>query len=381
MITSSLPDMTAAAQRPSALPICTRPESAAPYKSDRRAESVRRLHNVRVTLTNCRTRGELRAGMVPAAGGCSDESICRGRMRGCAQCACPRSVPLPRRRRMCARCRCSSSYWTEGPARGLRRTTAAPGFRPPAPSPPTRRAISKPSPKQQARRRHDRARFRRRFGARRARARPRDPHARHDDDGRQDASTSAPPTEAASARRLLPQAYCESMCAFVLLAGVERRVPAEARVLVHQIWLGDRRDDPTAANYSAEDLVLVQRDIGRLAQYTVEMGGGIDLLEIALKIPPWEPMRLLSRDELRGMKIDHRRRCRRKRVRARPRRLRRRLANGVRAPINDRSWAIARQCASARRSTRTPSADGRGRGHRQLRIELQPAARPARTTS
>ena len=103
--------------------------------------------------------------------------------------------------------------------------------------------------------------------------------------------------------QLAPRAYCESMCAFVLLAGVERHVPAEARVMVHQIWLGDRRDDPTAANYSAEDLVLVQRDIGRLAQYTVEMGGAIDLLEIALKIPPWEPMRLLSRDELRNMKI------------------------------------------------------------------------------
>ena len=104
--------------------------------------------------------------------------------------------------------------------------------------------------------------------------------------------------------KLQPKAYCESMCAFVLLAGVERRVPAEARVMVHQIWLGDRRDDPTAANYSAEDLVVVQRDIGRLARYTVEMGGGVDLLEIALKIPPWEPMRMLSRDELRTMKVE-----------------------------------------------------------------------------
>jgi hypothetical protein len=103
--------------------------------------------------------------------------------------------------------------------------------------------------------------------------------------------------------RLSPHAYCESMCAFVLLAGIERHVPAEARVLVHQIWLGDRRDDPTAASYSAEDLVLVQRDIGRLARYTVEMGGSIGLLEIALRIPPWEPMRALTREELRGMKI------------------------------------------------------------------------------
>jgi hypothetical protein len=103
--------------------------------------------------------------------------------------------------------------------------------------------------------------------------------------------------------KLQPRAFCESMCAFVLLAGIERQVPAEARVMVHQIWLGDRRDDPTAANYSAEDLVVVQRDIGRLAQYTFEMGGSVDLLEIALKIPPWEPMRQLSREELRSMKM------------------------------------------------------------------------------
>src|SRR5471030_1795827 len=104
--------------------------------------------------------------------------------------------------------------------------------------------------------------------------------------------------------RYVPRADCESMCGFVLLGGVHRAVPPEARVMVHQIWLGDRRDDPTAANYTAEDLVLVQRDIGRLARYTVEMGGGVDLLEIALKIPPWEPMRMLSREELRTMKVE-----------------------------------------------------------------------------
>ncbi len=103
---------------------------------------------------------------------------------------------------------------------------------------------------------------------------------------------------------LSPRADCESMCAFVLLGGVKRFVPAEARVMVHQIWLGDRRDDPTAATYSAEDLVLVQRDIGRLAQYTAEMGGAIELLDLALRIPPWEPMRALSRDELRRIRLD-----------------------------------------------------------------------------
>jgi hypothetical protein len=102
----------------------------------------------------------------------------------------------------------------------------------------------------------------------------------------------------------LPRADCESMCTFVLLAGVKRHVPAEARVMVHQIWLGDRREDPTAASYSAEDLVLVQRDVGRLVRYTSDMGGPSELIELALRIPPWEPMRALSRDELHRMKLD-----------------------------------------------------------------------------
>jgi len=98
---------------------------------------------------------------------------------------------------------------------------------------------------------------------------------------------------------LSSNADCESMCAFVLLGGVHRSVPPNARVMVHQIWLGDRREDPTAANYSAEDLVLVQRDIGRLAQYTMEMGATVDLLDLALRIPPWEPMHALTRSELK----------------------------------------------------------------------------------
>lgn len=105
-------------------------------------------------------------------------------------------------------------------------------------------------------------------------------------------------------RTVTPRGECQSMCPFVLLGGVKRFVPPEAQVLVHQIWLGDRRDDAVAANYSAEDLMLVQRDIGRLVLYTNDMGGGAELLEVALRIPPWEPMRALSRDELRRTRLD-----------------------------------------------------------------------------
>jgi hypothetical protein len=100
------------------------------------------------------------------------------------------------------------------------------------------------------------------------------------------------------------RADCQSMCTFVLLAGIQRYVPPEARVLVHQIWLGDRREDAVASNYTAEDLVVVQRDIGSVLQYTIEMGGDAELVELSLRVPPWEPMRALTRDEIRRTKLD-----------------------------------------------------------------------------
>ena len=98
---------------------------------------------------------------------------------------------------------------------------------------------------------------------------------------------------------IMPNAYCESMCVFLLLAGVHRYVPPEARVRVHQIWMGDRADDAKAANYSAEDVMIIERDVGRLAHYTFDMGGSGELLGIALSVPPWETLRQLTGDELR----------------------------------------------------------------------------------
>lgn len=100
-------------------------------------------------------------------------------------------------------------------------------------------------------------------------------------------------------RRVMPDAYCESMCVFLLLSGNTRTVPDGARVRVHQIWMGDRADDAKAAKYSADDMMIVERDIGRLAKYTFDMGGTGDLLSLALSVPPWEPLHQLSADELR----------------------------------------------------------------------------------
>jgi len=96
-----------------------------------------------------------------------------------------------------------------------------------------------------------------------------------------------------------PSAYCESMCVFLLLSGKVRYVPEAAHVRVHQIWMGDRADDARAASYSAQDMMIVERDIGRLAKFTFDMGGTGDLLSLALNVPPWEDLHELSPAELR----------------------------------------------------------------------------------
>jgi hypothetical protein len=100
-------------------------------------------------------------------------------------------------------------------------------------------------------------------------------------------------------RAIRPDAYCESMCVFLLLSGNTRIVPPEAHVRVHQIWMGDRANDAKAASYTAQDLMIVERDVGRLAKYTFDMGGTGELLTLALSVPPWEPLHELSRAEMR----------------------------------------------------------------------------------
>src|SRR5882672_7565924 len=98
---------------------------------------------------------------------------------------------------------------------------------------------------------------------------------------------------------LHPRRNCESMYVLLLLSGKTHYVPETAHVRVYQIWIGDRAGDAQAATYSADDLMIVERDIGRLAKYTFDMGGTGDLLLLSLNVPPWEDLYELSREELR----------------------------------------------------------------------------------
>ncbi len=102
---------------------------------------------------------------------------------------------------------------------------------------------------------------------------------------------------------LSPRATCNSMCVFLLLGGVKRHIPDEARIFVHQIWPSSKRNDANATTYSATNVATIQRVNGEIGRYIVDMGAHIELFEIASRIPPWEEMRLLSREELRRMKV------------------------------------------------------------------------------
>jgi hypothetical protein len=100
-----------------------------------------------------------------------------------------------------------------------------------------------------------------------------------------------------------PSADCESMCAFILLGGVQRSVPTEARVLVHQIWPRRKRKGSLENDYTADDVSIVQRDLATLARYTVEMGASIELVEAAARVPPWQALHALSREEIRQFAV------------------------------------------------------------------------------
>jgi hypothetical protein len=106
-----------------------------------------------------------------------------------------------------------------------------------------------------------------------------------------------------SASKFTAKASCQSMCVFLLLAGKQRYVAPDSRLLVHQIWLTDKTKGSKTNSYTAEELTLVQRDIGKLVRYTIEMGGDSELLEAALQVPPWEALRRLSGDEIQRMRL------------------------------------------------------------------------------
>ena len=190
-----------------------------------------------------------------------------------------------------------------------------------------------------------------------------------------------------------PRGECQSMCPFVLLGGVKRYVPQEARVLVHQdLGSAIAATMPPPPAILAEDLALVQRDIGKPACSTRPiMGGGAELLEVrAAASRPWEPDAARCRATSSGApKLDTGQdRLAQDRagwsppsrpVRASMRRWRSRWRSSMTAAAVDAGAARLGPMRGSRRRRRAgapASADHRGRAHRLVRgfARLRPCA-------
>ena len=76
------------------------------------------------------------------------------------------------------------------------------------------------------------------------------------------------------------------------------------RVVLHQIWPASNQADAATTSYPAETMVLTQRMLGEIAQYVINMGADIELFRPITRIPHWENLRPLSREELRRLQLD-----------------------------------------------------------------------------
>ncbi|MGR3795466.1 hypothetical protein [Vannielia sp. SX4] len=86
-------------------------------------------------------------------------------------------------------------------------------------------------------------------------------------------------------------AFCLSACPYMLMAGSERRVHAEAKVGVHQSYYGQSTVLP--AFLAVEDIQHSQAEVIR---YLGEMGIGLGVMEHALSTPPDEIYILLPEE-------------------------------------------------------------------------------------
>ncbi len=120
--------------------------------------------------------------------------------------------------------------------------------------------------------------------------------------------TTLLPSDSSSERRatLSDRAVCTSMCPFVLLAGVLRNVPKGVLVSVHQPFIRTQQyKDAMTSIYSTEQWVTMQRELGELASYTIEMGGDIGLFGTATRTPRWEAIRPLTPEEIRRVGLSN----------------------------------------------------------------------------
>ena len=113
------------------------------------------------------------------------------------------------------------------------------------------------------------------------------------------------PTDAIAAIRTTPsQGVCVSSCAYMMLGGTTRTVPAGARVAVHQFFQTEdgkslklKKKTYTAAEFGSSQYLTAE-----LAKYLAHMGVGMGLLEVASNTPP-VTVHVLTQAELQRYRV------------------------------------------------------------------------------
>ena len=98
--------------------------------------------------------------------------------------------------------------------------------------------------------------------------------------------------------------HCYSACVYVFAGGVHRTA-GDKLVGIHQFYRPDDAVRPNDKTISAVDMANMQRLTAVLNEYVRQMGVDQRLVTIASSITPWEPIYLLSKEELNALNLDN----------------------------------------------------------------------------
>ena len=98
--------------------------------------------------------------------------------------------------------------------------------------------------------------------------------------------------------------HCYSACVYAFTGGVHRTAD-DKLVGIHQFYRPDDALKPNDKTISALDMANMQRLTAVLNEYVRRMGVDQRLVTIASTITPWEPIYLLSKEELKALNLDN----------------------------------------------------------------------------
>jgi hypothetical protein len=100
------------------------------------------------------------------------------------------------------------------------------------------------------------------------------------------------------------EGICASACVYAFLGGTTR-FTAKSKVGVHQFYTENAMNDPGLKTATAVDRSVDQLLTGILLEYSIRMGADPRLISVASTVPPWEPMKWLTEQELSELGIDN----------------------------------------------------------------------------